>query len=68
MRKWHLELNPENLELMAYALLKYAPGDFNEEEWRRIDAEVSDLIDEDAAKARRMLEAQAAHVRGLTTD
>ena len=65
MRKWHLQLNPENLELMAYAVLKHAPGVLSEEELQRIEDDVSRIIDEDAAKARLLLAAQTAHVATL---
>jgi len=62
LRKWHLQLSPENLELMAYAVLKHAPGELSEEGLQRIEDDVSEMIDEDAAKERQMLAAQSAQV------
>lgn len=53
---WHLPLNPENLELMAFAVLKHAmaEGETNHE---AIITDVRQLIEEDAEEHARMQEA-----------
>ena len=59
-----LSVNSENLELMAYAVLKYASepdaGPPTEALLQRIDAEVCRLIEEESEAHQRMMSAMRA--------
>ena len=61
VRAWSLPLNPENLSLMALAVLRYARTDASFED---IDVGVRDLIATDHQEHLRMMEAMRADGRG----
>jgi hypothetical protein len=61
VRAWSLPLNPENLSLMALAVLRYAPTDASFED---IDAGVRDMIATDHQDHLRMMEVMRADVDG----
>jgi hypothetical protein len=46
VHRWGLSLNPEDLALMAYAVLRHAGGS---SDWEALDADVHQLIDWQAA-------------------
>lgn len=59
VKKWKLPLNPENLELMSYAVTKHSgkPGietDITKEEEDHIDSDVSEMIDRFDESIRKM--------------
>ena len=54
VQAWNLALNPENLDLMAYAVLR---GVRSEASFEEIDQMARELIAEDAEADRRMKEA-----------
>ncbi len=60
VEEWKLSLNPENLDLMAYVVLKHASsqeGLDSAENYQQIDDSVRELINEDRESHARMLEA-----------
>jgi len=59
--KWKLPLNPEQLDLMAYAVIKHvmAVHPVGTTDFEAIIADVNEMIDEDMAGHRRMMAAQA---------
>jgi hypothetical protein len=58
-RRWRLPVNPEDIDEMAYAVLRYARSG---EDLDEIVAAVERQIDEHAARADRLAEAMRAHV------
>ena len=58
VRAWSLPLNPENLDLLAYAILRHARSSLPLEEVRE---SVQRLIHEDTAAHNGMLAAMRAH-------
>lgn len=64
--EWHLPLNPENTELMAYAVLKHASsprGLDTAEDYAEIDEDVRGMIAEQRESHQRMLEAQSRSIQ-----
>lgn len=58
VRAWRLSLNPENLELMAYAVLVHSKTDVPIAE---IDTAVADLIKDDHDAAHRLYDEMRRH-------
>ena len=59
VRRWRLSINPEDIDEMAYAVLRYARSGEDPEE---IVAAVERQIDEHAARIDRMAAAMQAHL------
>lgn len=58
VNRWRLPLNPENVELMVYAVLRHVRGELPLAE---IWDDSEKLLDEDAAAHARMLAKMAEH-------
>jgi hypothetical protein len=59
VRRWRLSVNPEDLEELAYAVLRHARSDAGPEE---IVAAVEQQIDQHEQQARRLTEAMRTAV------
>jgi len=59
VRRWNLPLNPEDMDEIAYALLRHAHGD---EDVHSVQALVEQQINEHEAKARQLRDAMHADV------
>jgi hypothetical protein len=62
VRAWNLPLNPEQLDLMAYAVLSEADGQWNEAAWVALNTRVEALIAEDHQAHQQMLVAWQAEI------
>ncbi|GIE85757.1 hypothetical protein [Actinoplanes regularis] len=59
VRRWHLPLNPEDMDEIAYAVLRYARTDNDPDE---IVVAVEQQIDQHESRARQLLEAMQAQI------
>jgi hypothetical protein len=59
VRRWRLPLNPEDIDQLAYAVLRHARTNNDPNE---IVVAVEEQIDEHETRARQLLEAMQAHV------
>ena len=53
VRDWGVALNPEDLQLMAWVVLRYVPSDLTHEQ---IIGEVAEILSEETEKRRRLYE------------
>jgi hypothetical protein len=61
VRRWGLPLNPEDMEELAYAVLRHARSN---DDLDTITAAVDEQITEHHAKAQRLQAAMRAHIEG----
>ncbi len=59
VRRWGLPLNPEDMDELAYAVLRHA---YSNDDLDAIVAAVEEQIDEHAAKAQELHNAMRAHL------
>lgn len=62
VRRWGLPLNPEDMEELAYAVLRHARSN---DDLDTIIAAVDDQINEHQAKALRLSQAMHAHIERM---